>query len=88
MTIETLGKCYISNINQLFKMIELPSSSFEAYQNQMQELKWIDPPKNQKEGENLAPAPSPSKVLTTTTNKKIQPILKVVFQLNQSKQPK
>ena len=41
MTVETLGRCYVSNINQLFKMIELPENSVEAYENKMAELKWV-----------------------------------------------
>jgi len=50
MTLETLGKCFIHNINMLFRMIELPPGSVEAYEKKMEELKWIEPPKNQKEG--------------------------------------
>jgi hypothetical protein len=45
ITTETLGKCYISNIHQLFKMIELPEESVDEYEDKMGALEWVDPSK-------------------------------------------
>lgn len=44
-TTETLGRCYINNINSLFKMIELPEEAVDEYENKMAPLTWVDPPK-------------------------------------------
>ena len=58
----------------------------EQYGNKMEMLKWVDP---KKEGEKKEAPPSvPSAALTKTNTKKLDPILKVVFHLNQEKQPK
>ena len=35
MTIESLGKCYINNINFLFRMIEIPIEDVGEYHNKM-----------------------------------------------------
>ena len=65
ITIETLGKCYISNINLLFKMIELPEDSVDQYEKKMGELKWVDPAKAAQEKKADA-QPTPPAALTTT----------------------
>jgi hypothetical protein len=41
MSTESLGKCYINNINTLFKMIELPYDELDDYENKMAVLKWV-----------------------------------------------
>ena len=68
ITVQTLGKCYISNIQQLFKMIELPEDSMSEYENKMAPLKWVDP-KKQAEKKDLAAVPSA--ILTKTNAKKL-----------------
>lgn len=86
ITVETLGRCYISNINQLFKMIELPESSLMEYENKMAPLKWVDPTKVEAK-KDAPPAPPAALTNTNGTAKKFEPILKVVFHLNQQKLP-
>lgn len=45
MSTESLGKCYINNINTLFRMIELSYDELDEYENKMAELKWVEPSK-------------------------------------------
>jgi hypothetical protein len=45
MSTESLGKCYVNNINTLFNMIELPYDQLEEYENKMTELVWNEPPR-------------------------------------------
>ena len=88
MTTEALGKCYISNISTLFRMIELPYDQLDEYENKMPELRWVDPPKDadlKKQATSVQPvlAPQPSvNDPKKEEKKKMQPILKVVFRLN------
>ena len=88
MTVETLGRCYVSNIRQLFKMIELPEDSVEEYENKMAELKWARTSKPSKQEEKqteeiVAPIASLIASFGGTMKRKLEPILKVVFHLNQ-----
>jgi hypothetical protein len=92
MSTESLGKCYVNNINTLFKMIELPYDQLEEYENKMTELVWIDPAKEgvpdpKKETASasqgsMAPLEASLDPKKTDEKKKMQPILKVVFKLN------
>ena len=65
-------------------MIELPEGSVEAYEKKMGELKWT------KEGQKEVKAQEQLDALKTTTTgkKKLEPILKVIFKLNQNKKLK
>ena len=76
----------LTNINQLFKMIELPESSLMEYENKMAPLKWVDPTKVEAK-KDAPPAPPAALTNTNGTAKKFEPILKVVFHLNQQKLP-
>lgn len=94
MSTESLGKCYINNINSLFKMIELPYDLLDEYENKMAELKWVEPKKIsavelKKEPTSIAPdkmvAQQSVVDIKKEEKKKMQPILKVVFKLNDKK---
>lgn len=97
MTTEALGKCYVNNINTLFKMIELPYDQLDEYENKMAELTWIEPPKEgapdlKKEATSAPPQAQLAAQQSVITadgkkdeKKKMQSILKVVFKLNDNK---
>jgi hypothetical protein len=72
-------------------MIELPYDQIEAYENKMNQLKWVEAKKEgDKEPGTVVPAPV-APVLSETKrtdekSKKMQPILKVIFKLNLEKE--
>ena len=79
IAIETLGKCYIKNIEEVFDYIEKPIVEQGEYQEILEQITYVDP--NKKSSEQAKQSPS-KKVPPKFSN---EPLFKVKFIFDDSK---